>query len=225
MLAEIPFLVLIAGAALGGLWISNILFDLKVPHYVSRKIGHSAGGLGFLLCALLFSSGWWTLILAAIFAIMLGGARYVRPQTFRGVGGSGRPREVMAEVWFPLASMPVIGVGWIWLDKPLVAISCLLFMAWGDMITGICRSQVYGRPVKGLWGSVAMLTTCLVIAWAFIQPFWVGAVAALVATGTEWACGDVSKIRWLRWADDNLMIPLTSCATVFGMLALVGGVP
>ncbi|MBA7687820.1 hypothetical protein ES703_96293 [subsurface metagenome] len=223
MIAEVPFVILIAGAGLVGLWISNVLFDLKVPHYISRKIGHSAGGLGFLLMALLFSSGWWALIIAAAFAAMLGGARYVRPTTFRGVGGSGRPKEVMAEVWFPLASLPVIGVGWIWLDKPLVAISCLLFMAWGDMMTGIVRSQVYGRPVKGLWGSVAMLATCLVIAGAFIQPFWVGAVGAVVATITEWACGDVSKIKWLRWADDNLMIPLTSCATVFGILVSLAG--
>lgn len=222
MIAEIPYVILIAGAALVGLWISNVLFDLKVPHYVSRKIGHSAGGMGFLLCALLFSSGWWPLIIATAFTIALWGARYIRPDTFRGVGGSGRPREVMAEVWFPLASVPVIGAGWLWLNEPLIAISCLLFMAWGDMITGIVRTQVYGRPVKGLWGSVAMFVTCLVIAWAFISPFWIGAVAALVATVTEWACGDVSKVSWLRWADDNLMIPLTSCATVFLLLS-VGG--
>jgi len=219
VLAEVPFVVLIAGAGLVGLWIPNVLFDLKVPHYISRKIGHSAGGMGFLLCALLLSSGWWALIIAASFTVMLRGAKYVRPQTFRGVGGSGRPKEIMAEVWFPLASLPVIGVGWIWLGEPLVAISCLLFMAWGDMITGIVRSQVYGRPIKGLWGSVAMLATCLVISAAFIQPFWVGAVASLVATVTEWACGDVGLIKCV---DDNLMIPLTSSATVFGILALIG---
>jgi len=223
MIAEVPFVILIAGAGLVGLWISNVLFDLKVPHYISRKIGHSAGGMSFLLMALLFSSGWWALIIAASFTVMLGCARYVRPTTFRGVGGSGRPTEVMAEVWFPLVSLPVIGVGWIWLDKPLVAISCLLFMAWGDMMTGIVRSQVYGRPVKGLWGSVAMLATCLVIAWCFIEPFWVGGVTALVATITEWACGDVSKIKRLRWADDNWSIPLVSCATVFGIMSVMGG--
>jgi len=216
VVAEIPYVVLIAGAVLVGLWISNILFDLNVPHYTSRKIGHAAGGLGFLLCALLFSSGWWPLILATIFVAMLGGARIIKPETFRGVGGTGRTQEVMAEVWFPLASILVIGIGWIWLDKPLVAISCLLFMAWGDCVTGIVRSQVYGRAVKGLWGSMAMLITCLIIAWCFIEPFWAGAVTAVVATITEWACGDVGVIKW---ADDNLMIPLTSCATVFGILA------
>lgn len=222
MIADIPYVVLIAGAVLVGLWLSNILYDLKVPHYTSRKIGHAAGGLGFLLCAFLFSSGWWTLILAASFVVLLGGARIFKPSTFRGVGGTGRPTEAMAEVWFPLASIPVIGVGWVWLDKPLESIACLLLMSWGDCVTGIVRSQVYGRAVKGLWGSVAMFVTCLIIAWCFIEPFWVGAVTALVATVTEWACGDVSKVQWLRWADDNLMIPLTSCATVFGILALIG---
>ncbi|MBA7588466.1 hypothetical protein ES708_30524 [subsurface metagenome] len=220
MIAEIPYVVLIAGAVLVGLWTSNILYDLKVPHYTSRKIGHAAGGLGFLLCAFLFSSGWWPLILAAGFVVMLWVARVVKPDAFRGVGGSGRPTKAMAEVWFPLASIPVIGVGWVWLGEPLIAISCLLFMAWGDCITGIVRSQVYGRAVKGFWGSVAMFGACLIIAWCFIEPFWVGAVTAMVATITEWACGDVGIIKPL---DDNLMIPLTSCATVFGILALIGG--
>ena len=218
MIQEIPYVALVAGAALVGLWISNILFDLKVPHYISRKIGHSAGGLGFLLCAFLFSSGWWPLALSIGFVAMLWGARFINPDTFRGVGGSGRPTQAMAEVWFPLAAIPIIGIGWVWLDRPLVAISCILFMAWGDAVTGLVRSQIYGRPVKGFWGSVAMFITCLVIAWAFIHPFWVGAVTALVATVTEWACGDVGKIN----LDDNLMIPLASGATAFGILALIG---
>lgn len=216
----VPYLVLIAGAVLVGLWISNILFDLKVPHYVSRKIGHAAGGMGFLLCAFLFPSGWWALMLAACFVVMLWAARVVKPDTFRGVGGSGRPTEAMAEVWFPLASIPVIGVGWIWLGEPLITVSCLLFMAWGDCITGLIRSQVYGKAVKGFWGSVGMFGTCLIIAWCFIEPFWVGAVGALVATATEWACGDIGIIK----VDDNLMIPLVSSAAVFGILALMGGI-
>ncbi len=219
MIAEIPYVILIAGAVLVGLWTSNILYDLHVPQYTSRKIGHATGGMGFLLCAFLFDSGWWTLMLAAGFVILLGGARLFNPDTFRGVGGSGRPTRAMAEVWFPLAAIPVIGVGWIWLEEPLIAVSCLLFMAWGDCITGIVRSQVYGKAVKGLWGSVAMFGACLVIAWCFIEPFWVGAIGALVATVTEWSCGDIGIIK----LDDNLMIPLTSCAAVFGILAAVGG--
>ena len=220
MLAEAPFALLLAGTVLVGLYVSNILYDLKVPHYISRKIGHAAGGLGFLLCALLFSSGWWPLIIATGFVLMLWGARFIKPDAFRGVGGTGRPTEAMSEVWFPLASLPIIGLGWIWLDKPLVTISCLLFMAWGDCVTGIVRSQIYGKAVKGLWGSAAMFLSCLIIAWAFISPFWVGAIAALVATITEWACGDVGVIKW---ADDNWAIPVVSAVVIFGILASIGG--
>lgn len=220
MIAEIPYLILIIGAVMVGLWTSNILYDLKVPHYISRKIGHSAGGLGFLICALLFSEGWWTLILAVGFVLLLGGAKFLKPDAFRGVGGTGRPGSIMAEVWFPLSAIPVIGIGWIWLDRPLAAISCLLFMAWGDAVTGLVRSQVYGRAVKGSWGSVAMFITCLIIAGAFVEPFWAGAITALVATVIEWTCGDVGIIKW---ADDNWAIPVVSAATLFGILALAGG--
>jgi phytol kinase len=217
MLREAPYVVLIIGAVLIGLWVSNILFDLKVPNYLSRKIGHATGGLGFLLCAYMFPTGWWPLILAFSFVLILWLARLVKPDAFRGVGGSGRESKAMAEVWFPLSAIPVIAIGWVWLNRPFVAISCLLFMAWGDCVTGVVRSQVYGKAVKGLWGSVAMLITCLIISWAFIHPFWIGAIGAIAATIVEWACGDVSKVKWLRWADDNLFIPLISAAIYFGV--------
>ncbi len=47
MLAELPYSVLVVGAVMVGLWLSNTLYDLKVPQYISRKVGHAAGGLGF----------------------------------------------------------------------------------------------------------------------------------------------------------------------------------
>lgn len=219
MLNEVPYVVLIYGAVIVGLWISNILYDLNVKQYLSRKIGHFAGGMGFLIAVLVFSTGWWPLILTASFLLALLLARLVKPDMFRGVGGSGRLSS-FSEIYFPLAALPVIIVGWLWLARPLTAVACLLFMAWGDGVTGIVRSQVYGRAVKGLWGSAAMLVCCLGIAWAFVHPFWVGAVGAAVATIVEWASGDVGV---LKWADDNWTIPVMSCAVVFGLLVATGG--
>jgi phytol kinase len=219
MLREVPYAVLIAGAIAVGLFISNILFDHKVPHYISRKIGHAAGGLGFLLAVFLFSSGWWAFILCAGFVAILWAARIFRPNTFRGVGGTGRPTSAMAEVWFPLSALPLIAIGWIWLKHPVETIVCLLFMAWGDCVTGLIRSQLYHRAVKGLWGSLAMFATCVIIAWAFIHPFWIGLIAAVIATITEYVCGDVGIVKKL---DDNLAIPLTSFAVLFGLLAITG---
>jgi phytol kinase len=216
---QLPYATMIIGAILVGLWISNILYDAKIPNYISRKIAHAVGGFGYLLCIFLFDSGWWPFALSAGFALMLAAARVVRPETFRGAGGTGRSKNVFAEVWFPLVAVPVIGLGWIWLDKPIMAVMCLLFMAWGDCVTGLVRSQVYHKAVKGLWGSVAMLIVCCAIAWTFSIPLWVGFVGAGVATVTEVVCGDVGLIKW---ADDNWAIPLVSFAVVFGILAGIG---
>jgi phytol kinase len=218
MISELPFVILITGAVIAGLWISNIVYDHGTPQYISRKIGHGAGGLAFL-ASFVLSSAWWPLIVSAGFSALILAARLFRPEVIRGIGGAGRSSKIMAEVWFPLVAVPVFAISWLWLDKPEVAVVSLLFMAWGDGITGLVRSQVYGRPVKGLWGSLAMLVFCLVVSWVFINPFWIGAVASVVATVAERIFGDCGVIKW---ADDNWAIPLVSMATILGLLALVG---
>jgi phytol kinase len=218
MISELPYAVLILGVVVVGLWISNFLYDLKIPHYISRKIGHSAGGAGFLIAGFGFSSARWPIILAFSFGFILWAARLIRPQTFRGVGGSGRNNS-MAEVWFAWVAVPLFIIGWLWLDKPFLTISCLLFMAWGDCVTGLVRAEVYGRPVKGLWGSLAMLLVCLVISWAFIRPLWIGFAGSVIATITEWTFGDVGIIKW---ADDNWAVPIISLAAALGISALSG---
>lgn len=217
-LDELPIVVMACGTVVAGLWVANIVFDRGVPNYISRKIGHGAGGLAFFICSLVSAPG-WPIVGCAAFAVLLMGARLVRPSAFRGVGGTGRSETVMAEVWFPLVAVPVLVVGWLWLDQARVAVACLLFMAWGDGATGIVRSQVYGRPVKGWWGSLAMLAVCLVVALVFIRPFWVGAAVAVAATVAERLFGDYGRVKWL---DDNLAIPIVSLGTALGLLALSG---
>ena len=171
MASEAQYAVMVVGVVLSGFWISNIVYDLKVPHHISRKIGHAAGGLAFLICALFFSSAIWPIILSSLFVLLLFGAHIIVPGLFRGVGGTGRNMRAYSEVWFALVAVPVFVIAWLWLGKPYVALASLLFMAWGDCLTGITRSQVYHREVKGLWGSVAMFLVCVVISWAFCQAF------------------------------------------------------
>lgn len=199
---EIPYAILIAGAALLGLYLANLFYDYKIPQYISRKIGHLGGAVGFLLCPLLFTSFWWPLILTTGFTILLLYARMFRPNTFRGVGGSGRP-QALAEIHFPATGILLIGICWGLLDKPWLAIVPLTFMGAGDAITGLIRSRVYKREVKGLWGSVGMLITCLILAY-FIQPLWIGVFGATTATLAE------RFTKTTRYADDNLTIPLSS---------------
>ena len=202
MLAEGPFALLIAGAALLGLYLANLFYDCGMPQYISRKLGHLGGCVGFLLCPLLFSAFWWPLILTTGFTILLLYARLFKPDYFRGVGGSGRP-QALAEIHFPATGIVLIGICWGLLGEPWLAIVPLTFMGGGDAITGLIRSKVYGREVKGNWGSMGMLITCLVLA-CFITPYWIGAVGAVTAVIAE------KYTKTTKYVDDNLTIPLSS---------------
>lgn len=212
MVAEIPYVILIAGSALLGLYLANLFYDSGIPQYISRKLGHLGGCVGFLLCPLLFQTFWWPFILTIGFTLLLLYARAFRPRFFRGVGGSGRP-QALAEIHYPATGIVLIGVLWGVLGQPWLAIIPLAFMGAGDAITGLIRSKVYGREVKGNWGSVGMLATCLLFAY-FIQPYWIGAIGALTAVIAE------RFTKTTKWVDDNLTIPLAS-AFVMGVLFFV----
>jgi dolichol kinase len=215
---EIPLAIISIIVAMIGLWIANIVYDHGVPNYLSRKIGHLAGGIAFL-CAYFLSGPGWAVIIALTFGIFLLFAHLLKPEIIRGVGGSGRNSAALSEVWFPLVALPVFIISWWWLRQPGVAVVCLLFMAWGDGITGIIRSLVYRKAVKGLWGSLGMLIVCLIIAAVFVRPFWIGAVVSLVAVIIEKTFGEYGVFKW---GDDNWAIPLGSMGMILGLLAVTG---
>ena len=212
LLTELPWFILITGIALVGLYLSNIVFDYGTPQYLSRKIGHGVGGVSYLLCVLVFSTPWYPILLSGGFSLLLGGARIIRPSTFRGVGGSSR-KHALAEIYFPLGGTLALLVGWAWLNNPWLAIVPILYMAWGDAITGLIRARVYGKEVKGVWGSVGMLITCLLIATLF-APYWIAVIGAVVATLAEKYSG-LSR----TWVDDNYSIIVASLL-VMGVLWL-----
>ena len=209
MIAELPFAVLIAGAALLGLYLANLFYDYNIPQYISRKLGHLGGCFGFLLCPLLFDSFLWPLILTTGFTALLLYARILKPDTFRGVGGSGRP-QALAEIHFPAMGIVTIGICWGLMGEPWLAVVPLLFMGGGDAVTGLIRSKVYGKEVKGLWGSLGMLITCLVFAY-FIRPYYIGIAGAVTAVLAE------KFTKTTRFYDDNASIPLSS-ALIMGLL-------
>lgn len=210
MFEEIPFALLIVGIVLTGLYLANIFYDRGTPQYISRKAGHGAGGVAFVLSALLFSSPWWPLILAIGFTLLLAGARFIKPGAFRGVGGESR-QHAFAEVYFPAAGVVSLGVGWAWLGDPWLGVVPILFMAWGDLFTGLIRSRVYGREVKGNYGSYGMIVVCLIIAY-FFKPYFIGAVGAVVATLAE-RFTPLSR----GWADDNWTIVISSAAVMVAL--------
>ena len=218
MVRELPLAISSILVVVIGLLVANAVYDRGVPNYISRKIGHLAGGIAFLF-SFFFSSPAWPVFIATGFGLALLVAKLVRPEIIRGVGGTGRNNKVLAEIWSPWVAVPIFMIAWFWLDKPAVSVTCLLFMAWGDGITGFVRAIVYNKAVKGLWGSAAMFVVCLVIAAIFIRPFWIGVTASVVAVVTERLFGEFGI---LNWGDDNWAIPLTSLAAILGLMAISG---
>lgn len=214
LIQEIPYALLIGGAALLGLYLANLFYDAKIPQYISRKLGHLGGAVAFLLCPFLFSSFWWPFVLTIGFTAMLLWAHIAKPTAFRGVGGSGRP-NAFAEVNFPATGIVTIGVGWGLLHAPWLAIVPLLFMGAGDSITGIIRSKIYNREMKGWWGSLGMLATCLLLA-SFYRPYWVGAIGVLAAVLAE------KFTKTTAFVDDNLTVPIVSFIVMGALSAYFG---
>jgi len=215
VLAEAPYALLLSTMVLVGLYLANLAYDAGLPQYESRKIGHAIGGWVFLVAVLLFASPWWPIITAGAFTLLLAGARLVKPSTFRGVGGSARA-HAWAELWFPGAAAISLGIGWGWLGEPWLALTPILFMAWGDCVTGLIRSSRYGREVKGNWGSVGMLGLCLMIAYLF-TPYWIAVAGAGVATAAE-RFTPLSRGFW----DDNWTIIASSLALMTALWTVWG---
>lgn len=208
MLRETPYALLICALVLICLYIANVTYDYGVPQYVSRKIAHLGGGMGYLLGAFLFSSPWWALILSGSFTILLAASRFIRPTTFRGAGGSGR-LHAFAEVFFP-ASGTLCLLNWVWSGDPFLGILPCLYLGLGDMVTGLTRNWHCKREKKGWCGTCSMLAVCLLASY-LLKPYWIGANMALVATLVE-------RFTPLSHGliDDNWTLTLSS--------ALVGGV-
>ena len=200
MVYESAKILLVVAIVLIGFYFSNRLFDRGVPQYLSRKCGHFFGGVAYLISPFLFEEAWIPVGLSFAFAMLLLAARLKRPQTFRGVGGSGR-QNALAEIFFPVSGTVSLVIGWGVLGNPWLGVVPCLFMAFGDCFTGVTRAMVYHEEVKGFWGSIAMLCVCLMVA-VLMDPYWVGALGALAAVLVE-------RFTFTReWIDDNLTIPI-----------------
>jgi len=206
-----PFFVALgfSAAMLLSIAVANALFDRGVPQYLTRKIAHVAAGLAFTIAPFVFLDAVLPLLLAAGFTLLMTGGRQFAPRLIRGVGGTGR-KEAIAEIWYPVACATSIAIGWLWLGNPWLGVLPTLFLGFGDAVTGIVRSAVYGREVKGWAGTIAMLIVCSALA-IVVRPIWIGMAGAVTATWLERAT-PASKY----W-DDNPALTIGS-AVVMGAL-------
>ncbi|MBI4202525.1 MAG: hypothetical protein HY532_05370 [Chloroflexi bacterium] len=211
MLNQVYALSTVVALALAGLVVSNVLYDRGVPSSVSRCIASALGGVAILV-AVLWLDAWTAIALSGVLALFI---LVLRLGFRRGLrGASGRlPSQAWAEVTYAVAGTTSLAVGWGLLGDRWLAFVPIAFMAWGDNAAGLARATLWRHGVASLWPSLAMLGVCLATAVLF-QPYWVGAVGAVVATAAERYRPRIADV----W-DDNLNVVAMSLAV---MSVLVG---
>ena len=201
--------------AFGGLGLSNLLYDRGVANSLSRYVAPILGGVAFLV-AVLWLDAWTATVLSGAMALFILAVRLGFRQRLRGVRGN-LPSQAWSEVTYALGGTVALAIGWGLLGDRWLAFAPIAFMAWGDSIAGLARATMWHRRVASTWPSIAMLGTCLVAAAVF-QPYWIGAIGAIVAAAAERRRPMVHAL----W-DDNLHVVAMSLV-VMGVLARVSGV-
>ena len=200
----------VVALALAGLVASNVMYDRGVPSSMSRYVAPLLGGLAFL-AAVLWLEAWTATALSGVLAIGILALRLGFRRGLRGVEGR-LPTQAWAEVTYAVAGTVSLAVGWGLLGDRWLAFLPIAFMAWGDSIAGLLRASLWRHNVISSWPSAAMFGVCLAAAGLF-QPYWIGALGALVATVAE-----RRRPRVLDLWDDNLNVVVLSLA-VMGILA------
>ncbi|BBG27472.1 phosphatidate cytidylyltransferase [Sulfuracidifex tepidarius] len=173
--------------------------------YVARKIIHMlGGGVVAILSPFIFSS---PLIPILDSYLLMGILLYVRfkKEGFNWFQEEGNYGEIFFTFSFGtlLLLMWVIDPNYWYSNDVFIAILPLIFMSFGDGVTGIIRNYVYKRRVKGLWGSLGMLVFSAIVGYVVLSiP---GLIAGVIATVVE----------VLPLVDDNISIPFASFAVLY----------
>jgi dolichol kinase len=115
-----------------------------------------------------------------------------------------------------MAGTASLAIGWGLLGNKWLAFAPIAFMAWGDNTAGLARATVWRGKAMSMWPSVVMLGTSLVVATLF-QPYWIGALGAVVATAAE----RFRPIVHGLW-DDNWVVVAVSLSVMAVLTKLSG---
>lgn len=177
-----------------------------VAVYYNRKLIHIlAGGLVAVLIPYLLNN----LLLIAVMVSVLAVGNYI-PHKRGKLYYWYQVEENMFEVHFIFMWGLIMALGFV-LGNLKLAILPILFMSVGDGVTGLVRNALYRRRTKSWWGNLAMALFCVPTGFAMLDV--AGAVSGAVASVVE-------KFEFGK-VDDNITVPLTSFATVYGVSLLL----
>ncbi|MFQ5906576.1 MAG: hypothetical protein ACE5JA_08385 [bacterium] len=166
--------------------------------YVGRKVVHIMGGGVTALLVPLFYEGYYWIV--ALMAFLLAG--YVLFRRKRMMMYWFQLEENSYEVQFAIAYGLMILIGF-YLRDIWIGLIPVLFMSFGDAITGLVRAFTQRRHVKSWDGTFAMFIVCSIIALWKLGIYGI-AIAALV-----------SMIERIPGIDDNVTIPFVAATCVY----------
>jgi hypothetical protein len=224
MIREIPYAIVLFAIAYIGLQLSNYAVDKGVNFPLARKIGHICCGIPYLISPFLFTHPWWPIIASGFFTLLLTLTHFLKGDAFRGVGGISRPGAA-AEITYPLGATICLAVGWAWLGNAWLGVIPILFMSFGDGLSGLTRFLLYSSEpmpegkLKRMAGTLVFIFVCMLVALPFKPHYWICLFGIALAAGAESIFSERGIIRF----DDNLPIQLTALITMASLFHFYGG--
>jgi len=175
-------------------------FKNNVAIYFNRKVIHViAGGFVAVLVPFIFKSFILPLALGLLFAVIT----YIPHKTGKLMYWFQDP-ENYYEVNFCIMWGLLIAIGWIIFNDPIIAIIPVLFMAFGDAVTGFVRNLMFKRRTKSWWGNLAMSIVSIPIGSIIGISGIIAAIASSIIEHFEF-----------KYIDDNITIPIVSFIIIY----------
>ncbi len=166
--------------------------DHWVAVYYTRKLIHVlAGGVAAIIVYFFFKEPLLPLGLGMLMALLT----YLPHKTGKLMYWFQDPNNI-AEVYFCIAWGLCVASAW-YIDRRIGVIP-VLFMAFGDGVTGVIRNYLFKRRVKHWSGNLGMFVTCTIISLPL------AGIIGILAAATS------SIIEMWEGIDDNISVPLTS---------------
>jgi len=168
----------------------------NVAVYYDRKVIHMlTGGLVAMLVPFIFK----TPLIPLILALLLGVFTYIPHKTGKLMYWF-QTEENMYEVSFCIMWGIILTFGWLISEGNFwFGVLPVLFMSFGDAITGIVRNMLYKKRTKSWWGNLIMAL--------FSIP--VGSVLGLAGIFAGAAASFIEHFEF-NPIDDNVTVPLSS---------------